>query len=111
MMSLRCNFPASRPQAVTKNAPSKIGLLRLLTICLNGAGGDLTSRASVHTGLSSHRVGEIHHVRNHMSPIEYIRAAYRHRHDLVPQLLTVLAMGVILTYHALTSPMLNWLIY
>ncbi|WP_157763702.1 hypothetical protein [Paraburkholderia aromaticivorans] len=39
-----------------------------------------------------------------MSPIEYIRAAYRHRHDLVPQLLAVLAMGAILTYHALTSP-------
>ena len=32
-----------------------------------------------------------------MSPIEYIRAAYRHREKLVPQLLTVLAPGVILT--------------
>jgi hypothetical protein len=57
MMFLRCNFPASRPQAVTKNAPSKIALQRLLTICLKGAGGDLTSRASGHAGLSSHRVG------------------------------------------------------
>ncbi|MFM0418729.1 hypothetical protein [Paraburkholderia aromaticivorans] len=45
-----------------------------------------------------------------MSPIEYIRAAYRHRHDLAPQLLTVLALGVILTYHAMTSPLLNWLV-
>jgi len=71
----------------------------------------LTSRAGGHTGLSSHRVGEIHHVRTRMSPIEYIRAAYRHRNDLVPQLLTVLALGVILTYHALTSPMLNWLVH
>ena len=44
-----------------------------------------------------------------MSPIEYVRAAYRHRNELVPQLLTVLVLGVILSYHALTSPMLNWL--
>ncbi|MFM0123347.1 MULTISPECIES: hypothetical protein [Paraburkholderia] len=45
-----------------------------------------------------------------MSPIEYIRAAYRHREKLMPQLLTLLALGVILTYHALTSPMLRWLL-
>ncbi|MCC8397274.1 hypothetical protein LJ656_32385 [Paraburkholderia sp. MMS20-SJTR3] len=44
-----------------------------------------------------------------MSPVDYIRAAYRHREKLVPQLLTLLAIGIILTYHALTSPMLNWL--
>jgi hypothetical protein len=44
-----------------------------------------------------------------MSPIEYVRAAYRHRQDLVPQLITLLAMGAILTYHALTSPLLDWL--
>ncbi|MFM0415684.1 MULTISPECIES: hypothetical protein [Paraburkholderia] len=44
-----------------------------------------------------------------MSPVEYIRAAYRHREKLVPQLLTVLALGVIFTYHALTSPSLEWL--
>jgi hypothetical protein len=45
-----------------------------------------------------------------MSPIEYIRAAYCHRNELVPQLLTVLALGVIFTYHALTSPALTWII-
>lgn len=44
-----------------------------------------------------------------MSPVEYIRAAYRHREKLVPQLLTVLALAVIFTYHALTSPGLEWL--
>jgi hypothetical protein len=44
-----------------------------------------------------------------MSPVEYVRAAYRHREKLVPQLLTVLALGVIFTYHALTSPALEWL--
>jgi hypothetical protein len=44
-----------------------------------------------------------------MSPVEYIRAACRHREKLVPQLLTVLALGVIFTYHALTSPVLEWL--
>ncbi|WP_161553662.1 hypothetical protein [Paraburkholderia caledonica] len=42
-----------------------------------------------------------------MSPVEYVRAAYRHREKLVPQLLTVLALGVIFTYHALTSPALE----
>jgi hypothetical protein len=45
-----------------------------------------------------------------MSPIEYVRAAYRLRAQLAPQILTVLALGVILTYHAMTSPMLNWLL-
>ena len=45
-----------------------------------------------------------------MSPIEYIRAAYRLRGELAPQLFTVLALAAILTYHAMTSPMLNWLL-
>ena len=44
-----------------------------------------------------------------MSPFEYLRAAYRHRHELAPQLLTLLALGVILTYHAMTSPILDWI--
>jgi hypothetical protein len=44
-----------------------------------------------------------------MSPVEYIRAAYRRREKLMPHLLTLLAISVILTYHALTSPMLNWI--
>jgi hypothetical protein len=44
-----------------------------------------------------------------MSPVEYIRAAYRHRERLMPQLVTLLALGILLTYHALTSPLLNWL--
>lgn len=45
-----------------------------------------------------------------MSPLEYIRAAYRHREKLMPQLLTLLAISVIITYHALTSPLLMWLL-
>lgn len=45
-----------------------------------------------------------------MSPIEYIRAAYRHRAKLIPQLVTAFALAVILTYHALTNPSLNWLL-
>lgn len=44
-----------------------------------------------------------------MSPVEYIRAAYCHREKLMPQLLTLLALGVILTYQALISPVLEWL--
>jgi hypothetical protein len=44
-----------------------------------------------------------------MSPVEYIRAAYHHREKLMPQLLTALALAVIFTYHALTSPVLTWL--
>jgi hypothetical protein len=44
-----------------------------------------------------------------MSPVDYIRAAYRHREKLKPQLLTLLAISVIITYHALTSPLLKWL--
>jgi len=45
-----------------------------------------------------------------MSPIQYIVVAYRLRNKLAPQLLTVLALGVILTYHAMTSPQLSWLL-
>lgn len=44
-----------------------------------------------------------------MSPVEYIRTAYRHREKLMPQLMTLLALGIIVTYHALTSPALKWL--
>ncbi|SAK98661.1 hypothetical protein AWB82_07229 [Caballeronia glebae] len=45
-----------------------------------------------------------------MTPVEYIRAAYRLRAKLVPQIATALALAVILTYHALTSQSLNWLL-
>ncbi|WP_157056250.1 hypothetical protein [Candidatus Burkholderia verschuerenii] len=45
-----------------------------------------------------------------MSPIEYIRAAHRLRARLAPQIFIVKALGAILTYHAMTSPMLNWLL-
>jgi hypothetical protein len=45
-----------------------------------------------------------------MSPVDYIRAAYRLRAKLAPQIATVSALAVILTYHALTSPSLNWLL-
>ena len=45
-----------------------------------------------------------------MSIIEYIGAAYRLRANLAPEIVTVLALGVILTYHAMTSPMLDWLL-
>jgi hypothetical protein len=45
-----------------------------------------------------------------MSPIQYIRTAYRLRAQLAPQLLTVLALAANLSYHAMTSPMLDWLL-
>ncbi|AQH05286.1 hypothetical protein A9R05_40345 (plasmid) [Burkholderia sp. KK1] len=45
-----------------------------------------------------------------MSPIQYIVAAYRLRNKLAPQLFTLLALGAILTYHAMTSPQLSWLL-
>ncbi|TCK32510.1 hypothetical protein B0G84_8316 [Paraburkholderia sp. BL8N3] len=45
-----------------------------------------------------------------MSLMEYIRAAYRLRATLAPEIFTVLALGAILTYHAMTSPMLDWLL-
>jgi hypothetical protein len=45
-----------------------------------------------------------------MSPIQYIVAAYRLRSKLAPQLFTLLALGVILMYHAMTSPQLSWLL-
>jgi hypothetical protein len=45
-----------------------------------------------------------------MSPVEYIRAAYRVRSQLAPQIATAFALAVILTYHALTCPSLNWLL-
>ncbi|BCQ30406.1 hypothetical protein NK8_85970 (plasmid) [Caballeronia sp. NK8] len=45
-----------------------------------------------------------------MSPIQYIVAAYRLRAKLAPQIATVIALGAILTYHALTSPQLSWLL-
>jgi hypothetical protein len=46
-----------------------------------------------------------------MSPFEHLRAAYRHRQELAPQLLTLLALGVILTYHAMTSPIPDWILH
>lgn len=45
-----------------------------------------------------------------MSPVEYIRAAYRLRAKLVPQIATCFALAIVLTYHALTSQSLNWLL-
>jgi hypothetical protein len=44
-----------------------------------------------------------------MSPVQYLLAAYRLRAKLAPQIATVVALAAILTYHALTSPQLNWL--
>jgi hypothetical protein len=45
-----------------------------------------------------------------MSPIEYIRAAYRLRHELVLEIFTLIALGFILSYHAMTSPIFSWLL-
>ena len=44
-----------------------------------------------------------------MSPIEYIRAAYRHRAQLKLELASIAVLGLILSYHAMTSPLLDWL--
>lgn len=45
-----------------------------------------------------------------MSPIEYIRAAYRLRKKLPLQIFTLIALGLILSYHAMTSPILGWIL-
>ncbi|WP_345817759.1 hypothetical protein AAGS40_29530 (plasmid) [Paraburkholderia sp. PREW-6R] len=45
-----------------------------------------------------------------MSPVDYIRAAYRHREKVWPQLLALLALAIIFTYHSLASPALAWLL-
>ena len=45
-----------------------------------------------------------------MSPIQYIVAAYRLRNKLAAPPFTLLALGVILMYHAMTSPQLSWLL-
>jgi len=44
-----------------------------------------------------------------MSPIEFIRAAYRLRKELPLEIFTLIALGLILSYHAMTSPMLDWM--
>ncbi len=45
-----------------------------------------------------------------MSPIEYIRAAYRLRNNLWFEIFTLIALGLILSYHAMTSPIFSWLL-
>jgi hypothetical protein len=43
-----------------------------------------------------------------MSRFDYIRAAYRLRHKLAPQLAFALAVVAILVYDAFTSPLFYW---
>lgn len=43
-----------------------------------------------------------------MTPIEYIRAAYRLRKQLSLEIFTLAALGLILSYHAMTSSILGW---
>jgi hypothetical protein len=45
-----------------------------------------------------------------MSPIEYIRAAYRLRKELTLEIFTLIALGLILSYHAMTSPIFGWIL-
>ncbi len=45
-----------------------------------------------------------------MSPIEYIRAAYRLRNNLWLEIFTLIALGLILSYHAMTSLIFGWLL-
>ncbi|WP_244807527.1 hypothetical protein [Caballeronia zhejiangensis] len=45
-----------------------------------------------------------------MSPIDYLCAAYRLRAKLAPQIAVVLALAAILTYYAMTSRSLDWLL-
>jgi hypothetical protein len=44
-----------------------------------------------------------------MTPIEYIRAAYQYRAELKVELTAAALLGLIISYHAMTSPLLNWL--
>jgi hypothetical protein len=45
-----------------------------------------------------------------MTPIEYIRAAYRLRNKLLLEIFTLIALGLILSYHAMTSPIFSSLL-
>ncbi len=51
-----------------------------------------------------------HRHRKRMSPIDYLCAAYRLGAKLAPQIAVVLALAAILTYHAMTSRSLDWLL-
>jgi hypothetical protein len=42
-----------------------------------------------------------------MSPFEYVRAAYRLRRKLALELLVLLALAVIVTYHIMTGSVLD----
>jgi hypothetical protein len=44
-----------------------------------------------------------------MSPIELLRAVYRFRRDLKPQLAALSVIIVVLSYHAMTDPLFDWL--
>jgi hypothetical protein len=44
-----------------------------------------------------------------MSIVEYISAAIRHRAQLKLELATLTVLGLIVTYHAMKSPLLDWL--
>jgi hypothetical protein len=49
--------------------------------------------------------------RSVMSPIDYIRATYRLRKDLVPELVTLTTLGLILSYHAMRCSVIDWLFH
>ena len=44
-----------------------------------------------------------------MSPIEFLVAAYHSRRMLRSRLLLLLIMAAVLTYHAMTDPLFDWL--
>ncbi|MFM0692218.1 hypothetical protein PQQ64_07955 [Paraburkholderia graminis] len=87
---------AFRRPVVTRIGPLRPEFPPQLTISRIATAGDLTSRERRHTALNFRHIGErTTTCQRKTCPVEYIRAAYRHREKLVPQLLTVLALGVI----------------
>ncbi|AMM14709.1 hypothetical protein AX768_11990 [Burkholderia sp. PAMC 28687] len=68
--------------------------------------GDLTIRGDLHNGFILSIPGAH---REYMSPIEYHHAAYRLRKDLSLEILTLTALNLILSYHAMTSTKPDWM--
>jgi hypothetical protein len=45
-----------------------------------------------------------------MSPIEFFLAIYRYRGELIPQIAILFALGIIISFHAMTNPLFDWLL-
>ncbi len=103
-------FPVFWPRAAKRNEASKIASARPSMTCPSAVAGDLTSYGGRHTGLRSRRARRDGPSSGECDvpfrvPPRRIPPSSRTR----PPALTLLALGVILTYHAMTSPILDWI--